>query len=202
MAREKEYTRLPGAGLRGAGFSTAVAVRSRLWLGKDHLLCVDSMRFAEDYKRFYFRDIQALIIRKTERGKIWNIVFGALALPPLIAALATTAEWRIVWGIMAGIFLTFVLVNTLYGPTCKCHLRTAVQTEELPSLRRLRVARKVLARLRPHIAAAQGELAPEEIPARMAELAKPPVAFSNPVSTTPTDLVFQPPVDPNRLEHQ
>ena len=60
---EKEYQRLTRARLRRAGFFTAVATRSSLWLGKDHLLCIDSNGYGEDYKRFYFRDIQTITLR-------------------------------------------------------------------------------------------------------------------------------------------
>lgn len=163
--------------MRRKGFVIgAIAARSRLFLGKDHLLSVDSARYTEEYKRFYFRDIQAITIRQTGTGKIINVVLGVLAIPPLVATLATAGGFRIFWAIVTSVFLVFLLANTLSGPTCTCHMRTAVQTEELPSLRRLRRARKVLARLRPFLTAEQGELPPHEIALRMAELAKPPIA--------------------------
>src|SRR4051794_11160105 len=41
-----------------------------LWLGPDHLLCIDSSGYTENYKRFYFRDIQALFIRETNTYKL------------------------------------------------------------------------------------------------------------------------------------
>ena len=63
---------------------------------------------------------------------------------------------KITLGIITGIFGFFLFLNLLRGPTCSCHLRTAVQHEELPSLRRVRNAEKVLARIRPLIEAAQG----------------------------------------------
>jgi len=59
-----------------------------------------------------------------------------------------------------------MLLNLLFGPTTLCYLQTAVQVESLPSLHRLRKARKVLNVLRPLIASPQGELAPEEIARR------------------------------------
>ena len=170
-ATEKEYHRLPGTGQRRQGFVSAIAIRSRLWLGKAHLLCVDSMGFSEDYKRFYFRDIQAVVIRRTSRGKIWNGVFGGLAaLIGLIAIVVNQPVASSIIGGFAGLFLVLLLINIAMGPTSVCHLRSPVQTEELPSLSRLRRARKVLARLQPLIAAAQGRLTPEEITVRMDEL--------------------------------
>jgi hypothetical protein len=181
-----KYRRLPGTGM-------AVARRSTLWLGDDHLLVIRSSGYSEDYKRFYFRDIQAFVIRRTDSGRVVNAVFGVLAVPPLIAALTTSGGWLVFWFIVTAFFLLLLLLNTLYGPTCVTHLRTAVQTEELASLGRLPRARKVLARLRPLIAQAQGELNPAVIPARMAELAKPPVAAAAAPTEPSAPIPFFPP---------
>jgi hypothetical protein len=176
-AKEKEYRRLPGRGVRRQGIATAA--RARLWLGRDHLLSVAAQWFSEDYKRFYFRDIQAIIIRKTNVGRNINAVLGILACLTLILAAITSDAASVFWWIITGAFAAFLLGNALMGPTCVCHLQTAVQTEELPTLRRLGRVRKVLARLRPLIAAAQGELTREEIVARTAQ---PPIA------TRPADV--------------
>src|SRR5438477_12551721 len=75
---EKEYQRLTRARPRSK-FAVVSSGNSSLWLGKDHLLCIDSNGYTENYKRFYFRDIQALLIRKTERRKWWGLVFAVLA---------------------------------------------------------------------------------------------------------------------------
>jgi len=191
---EREYTRLPGSGRRRQGFISAVSLRSRLWLGKDHLLSVDSKNYSEDYKRFYFRDIQAVIIRKTRNGAIGNIVLGFLAGAGVLGFITTSGGPAIFWAIFAGFWIFWILINTAYGPTCVSHLKTAVQTEELPSLRRLRRSQKVLARLRPFIAQAQGEIPREDIPAWMASLAQtaagtetsaPPVIAEGPAIEAP-----------------
>jgi hypothetical protein len=168
MPKEKEYKRLPGAGIRRSALVSAT--RSRLWLGKDHLLSTDTQWYTEDYKRFYFRDIQAVIIHKTQGGKIVNIVLTAFTALPLSAALATSDGTSEFWWTVAVFFGLILLINSIYGPTCFTYVRTAVQTEELPSLRRLPRANKVLARMRPLIVAAQGDLPAAEIPARMEQL--------------------------------
>jgi len=170
---EKEYQRLTRARSRSA-FAVAFMSRSSLWLGKDHLLCVDSSGYTETYKRFYFRDIQAFTLVATKRQTVWN---GVLLVPIVIclAGLATNLSFPprgeaatiITWAIFTVIFIVAFLIHNLLGPTCICHLRTAVQTEELPSLNRLRRVRKVLERIRPFIIAVQGELPPEEISFRM-----------------------------------
>jgi hypothetical protein len=191
-ANPKEYQRLPGRGIRRQGFlSVAVtARRARLWLGQNHLLLVEAQWCTEYYRRFYFRDIQAVIIRKTDSGKYTNLVLGIIALIFFSGAVIATDGWQIAWGILTATLVFFLLVNALSGPTCVCHLRTAVQTEEMPSLRRLRRARKVMARVRPLIAAAQGQLTPEEIPMRMAQFtgSNPPAGAepAAPASSSPS----------------
>lgn len=170
---EREYHRLTYARSRSA-FAVAFMSRSSLWLGKDHLLCVDSSGYSETYKRFYFRDIQTISLMKSKRWILWNWILAVptiLCLALLLTALSSRPYWEegitIVYAIFASLFGVPLLFNNLRGPTCICQLRTAVQIEELPSLNRLRRAHRALARLRPLIVAAQGELTPEEISSRI-----------------------------------
>jgi hypothetical protein len=125
---------------------------------------VDSNGFSEDYKRFYFSDIQAIITQKTRRGATWNMVLALMIACSLAGALFLGVESvRILSWIISGTFLALLLVNVFRGPTCVCHILTAVQEDELPSLNRLRVARKVMDTLRSAIERFQGRLNPEEV---------------------------------------
>jgi hypothetical protein len=167
---EHEYRRLTRARPRSA-FAVFTSGRTSLWLGKDHLLCIDSNGYTESYKRFYFRDIQAIMVRKTVRWKYYSLVLGVLAgLFALFALLGRSEVVALaVLGSIAGLFALALLLTLAGGATCVCHLRTAVHTEELPSLDRLRKARRTLERLRPLIAAAQGRIAHTEAPPRIQE---------------------------------
>lgn len=174
MARqEREYRQLPGRGRKRGGFITITRIRARLWAGKDHLLCLFSTGYTEEYKRFYYRDIQAIVMRKTGRGAAGNI-FSALFLL-LFAAFAMTATTpagaAVLW-IVTGLAALVLVVNLLRGPTCICHLQTAVSREELPSLSRERNAKKALDILKPLIEGAQGILTREEMVTRSAELSR------------------------------
>jgi hypothetical protein len=62
-----------------------------------------------------------------------------------------------------------LVVNLAAGPTVTTYFQTAVQTEEMPPLNRLRRARRTLDQLRPLVIAAQGQLMAAEIPERMRE---------------------------------
>jgi hypothetical protein len=152
----REYRKLPGRGVRGVLSPVWIGSLSTLWQAKDHLLVRDTMLFQEDYKRYYFRDIQAVIIRATSRAMVLNI-FLALFLSAMAAmwALSDTVGETVagIFGIPALIFLT---VNSLRGPSCVTYLQTAVHVEEVPSLNRLRRARRVLADLRRLIETEQG----------------------------------------------
>ena len=193
---ERDYQRLTRSRTRRTGMLAAFATRSSLWLGKDHLLCADSTGYSETYRRFYFRDIQVITLVATKRRAFWNWTFGALTVLILgslvfylLAATmpgATIQTGVVLLGVGGGSFYALaLLVNNLLGPACKSFIRTAVQVEELPSLCRVRRTRKVLARLRPLIVAAQGQLTPEEIERKLTEkLAEPPVIARNAASVS------------------
>jgi hypothetical protein len=173
-AHDKPYQRLPGTGYRqsipswamvGLFFVIGIFVllfrgrRIQLWRGADHLLLVETDGYREFYKRFHYQDIQALVVRKTNDGLIMNVALLILAgFFGIFAVAASDPGLRIFLLVLAGIFGLFALANTLSGPTTRCSIRTAVQTEELPSLSRLRLARKVFGRLQPLIVVAQGEM--------------------------------------------
>jgi hypothetical protein len=178
---EKEYRRLSRPRLRRRGLLTVASTRSSLWLGKDHLLNIDSNRFTEEYKRFYFRDIQAITIRKTKRREIWNfallmLLIGWIAMVINELSSAGPAIDPAMGTLLGALFLILavpLLANNVLGPSCAVYLQTAVQIEELPSLSRMRRARKVLDRIRPLIVAAQGQLTPEEVSIRIRGMIQP-----------------------------
>lgn len=185
---KREYTKLTPVRQRG-GMALVSASRSNLWLGKDHLLSIETEGYTESYKRFYFRDLQAITLRKTVRMLVLAIVLGLFAaFFGWLTLIADAAEAKWILGVITGVFAVPFVLNLIYGPTCACHLRTAVQTEEVPSLGRVRRARKIIARLRPLIAAAQGDIHPEQIPLLVQELATAPARSS------PADDPNAPPV--------
>jgi hypothetical protein len=157
----KEYTRLTRSRGRVL-FGTHT-----LWLAKDHLLLVANYGFWENYRRFYFRDIQQISVVKTAWSTVVNAVLGALL--AFSAALLTVAGrvfeeaglWLAAWGAVTA--LTMLALNFRRGTSCFCQLRTAVQTTELKPLGWLRPAMEGLARLRPLIEAAQGGPATAEM---------------------------------------
>jgi hypothetical protein len=175
---EKQYHRLTRPAVYSSGrIIVALSWRQSLWLAQDHLLSIRSNRFVEEYRRFYFRDIQAVTIRKTRRREFWNVVLSLVLLLCLGFFIARMVQFGFSsdlwpWFVLLGFVGLPLLFNNLRGPTCTCYMRTAVQVEELPSMNRLRKAQKILARIRPLIAAAQGELTAQQVSNGMQELAQ------------------------------
>lgn len=146
----QKYHKLPGR-RRGFIFSAS------LWTGADHLLLVRSVRFQEQYKRFYFRDIQAIVITSAPRfvfstpmlAVVLMLLMGVLILRVRVPALTA---W--VWLLLAAMTAGWIYVSA--AQSCICRLYTAVSREDLPSLYRMWTARKALAELERKIAEVQG----------------------------------------------
>jgi len=150
MAEQFHYKKLPG---HRRGFLRGASV----WLGPDHLLLVRSLRFREEYKRYYFRDIQAIVMAKVPRFHISTraAVLAALCLPAFLTA--RTGILFSTWKAAAVLLvLVWVLVSALRS--CRCRIYTAVSADDLPSLYRAWTAHRLLRRVQPLIQQAQGAL--------------------------------------------
>jgi hypothetical protein len=150
MPEQFHYKKLPG---HRRGFIRGASV----WLGPDHLLLVRSLRFREEYKRYYFRDIQAIVMAKVPRFHISTraAVIGLLCLPPFLTARAGIAYsiWKAAAALLA---LVWILVSALRS--CRCRIYTAVSADDLPSLYRTWTAHQFLRRVQLLIQQAQGAL--------------------------------------------
>lgn len=167
---------------------------SRLWLATDHLLRTELRGFTEMYHRFYFTDIQAILVRPTNRWLVELAVTGLLLMLFLLMSLVTGGAFRVFWLIMAGMVTPFLAGSLVRGRTCVCHIQTAVQLMSLPSVNRYRHARKILGLVEPMIEQAQGTMSTEQM-LRELENAPPPVV-AQARATAPTgprvDVASQP----------
>ena len=142
------YRRLPGA-RRG------LIHGSSAWIASDHILAVKSLRFREEYKRFYLRDVQAVAVAKAPCFHLSTRAFAAGAacgitfvfLPPYRPYLfALAALLAVAW-----LFISAF-------SSCRCRIYTAVSSDELPSVYRSWTARRFLAAIEQPIGEAQGVL--------------------------------------------
>lgn len=191
-----KYAKLPGSGFSRKGSQLLASTRTgvRMWLGDDHLLQVESVGgYSESYKRFYFRDIQAFCLRKTKAWFAANVVLGFLTGIFFLWALTVQDSAGVIaLGIFTAVFGAFLLLSVVRGPTCTVHLKTAVHYEELASLRRLRNANKVLARIRPLIEAAQGTAPAETLAQQYASVLT--TAQATPTATGQVARIIDPTV--------
>ncbi len=170
---ERRYRRLPGRPF------TAFR-RDSLWLAEDHLLSVQSNRFAEDYRRYYFRDVQAITIHRTAPVSPWVYLTGAVAALLLAPGLFFEFQNAFLW-FSGGMVLALTLALIGLGPTCACYIQTAVSRDRLGSLRWVRAAEKALRILQPRIEEVQGPLTldmlslPSEPPPLSAPTLPPPL---------------------------
>jgi hypothetical protein len=130
-----------------------------LWQGDDHLLRVEAGMMTERYWRFYFKDIQAVVLHRTATYHYWSALWAILTLgwglTLFIDALPTPISI-----ILTGLFLLLLLINLILGPSCQVHLQTAVQVQKMPGLKRQRKARKVMDLIRQAVESVQGVFDP------------------------------------------
>ena len=143
---------------------------SSLWLGTDHLLLVTNTGFREQYRRFFFRDIQGFYLEPNDWRTHWAGLWGVLAAVfVLFALLAGSLGTAMVGG---AFFLIPFLWNFALGPCGKIYVITGVQITQLTPFTRQRKTRKMLARVQPLILAAQADL-----------VAEPPLISAAPAGT-------------------
>jgi len=159
---DRRYRRLPGR-----PFSPIR--RDSLWLAEDHLLSVQSNRFSETYRRYYFRDIQAVTILRTAPISPWTYAAGAMAAAFLAPGVLFEYQRTLLW-VSGGLFLAITLALIGLGPTCACYIQTAVSRDRLGSLRWIGTAESALSILQPGIEQVQGVMTAE----RAAPQSEPP----------------------------
>lgn len=152
---------------------------SQLCFAPDHLLHISSTGYSESYRRFFLRDIQAMLIVHTARRVIYASVFAIVGLLALM--IVHSADGGAVgMGIVGALTLALLVWNHLRGPGCRVVIVTAVQQESIDALCRLPRAHQMLAELRPLIEAAQADLAAASAPVAAAApadagLSTPPI---------------------------
>lgn len=182
----KAYTVVPGQSRR-RGF---LGGRTILLYAEEHLLLVTAEMATEHYRRFYFRDIEAIVACRT-RERTWINLFLLLcsALTGWGMAMALRSETpplAAVPAVILALFLLGMLINSLSGSRCRVTLQTRVQKVSLPSLQRIAQLRKALACIEPLIWAAQSASAEATVaPAAQTTAPTVPLAITPFTEATP-----------------
>jgi hypothetical protein len=150
----QHYLRLPG---RHASWRS----RESAWLGSDHLLLLSDYLFWERYRRYYFRDIQALVLEPTTQYGTLTLALGIpTALSAALVLLTVNGSIHTAFGVLGGIvglpLLVVLVVHVAKGPTCTVALHTAVQDVIVEAMCRQRAALAAVALLAERIESVQG----------------------------------------------
>jgi hypothetical protein len=147
------YQKLPGV-------RHGIFTGSSLWLADDHILHVKNTRFAEDYRRYYLNDIEAIYLEKKARftpppvGIIGIVV--ALIAQIVFSFTHPPFAMDIVWSIIAalGIYIAWLCLFQ----SCVCYVQTALGTDRLSCLHRVKGARQAIERITTRVIETQGPL--------------------------------------------
>lgn len=115
---------------------------TKWYLSKDCLLAAKRMMYVVEYRRFYLRDLESIVVWPS-RLWLWRVIIPAGLLAALGACL-----WRWVnstsGAIFTGMSLAWVVLELVLGPTAGSRVRTTGVSVDLPVVKRTRRARKVL----------------------------------------------------------
>ena len=127
---------------------------TKWYLSQDCLLAAKRVMYAVEYRRFYLRDLESIVVWPSRAWTLRPIVPGAL-LGILAAAL-----WHWVnltaGAIAGGAGLSWVSLELALGPIARARIRTTGATIDLPIVKRTRRAPRVLAKVDAAVHAARG----------------------------------------------
>ena len=148
MTGDQSYKRLPGR--------TGLFIRHSLWIAPDHLLRVRAHPFAQEYRRYYFKDIQALVLTESPNPAVY-FLYGFAAFFGLLCVLLFSSKHQ-VWGTLLALPTILLLYIAWRIPECVCRIQTRVSADWLPSLGKLRSAHRSIARIQQAVEGVQGQL--------------------------------------------
>lgn len=115
---------------------------TKWYLSKDCLLAAKRMMYSVEYRRFYLRDLECILVWPS---RLWLL---RLIIPGVLFAALGASLWQWVNStsgeIFTGIGLAWVALELALGPTARSRVRTTGASVDLPLVQRTRRARKVL----------------------------------------------------------
>lgn len=129
------------------GFRKISRVRSlaggiRWYLNDDCLLAANQKMYAVEYRRFYLRDLESIVVWRSRLWP-WRLMIPALAL----AAIGVSfGQWvnATAGQVFIGLGLVWIVLELALGPTAQSRVRTTGSSVDLPLVQRTRRASKVL----------------------------------------------------------
>ena len=131
-----------GSGFRKISRVGSLTGGTRWYLSDDCLLAAKRTIYVVEYRRFYFRDLESIVVWPS-RLWLWRVIIPAIVLAAIGASLWVWAN-STAGEIFIGIGVTWIVLELMLGPTANSHVRTTGVTVELPVVKRTRRASKVL----------------------------------------------------------
>jgi hypothetical protein len=167
-----------------SGFRKISRVRSltggtKWYLSTDCLLSAKLIMYAVEYRRFYLRDLESVIVWPSRLWLFRLIIPGAV--------LVSLGGW--LWNsvnstageVVVGVGVAWVVLELALGPTAKSRIRTAGLSVDLPLVTRVRRAPKVLAKIDVAVRASRGV---DEQPSPSGIVSRPAEPFIAPATET------------------
>jgi hypothetical protein len=152
------------------------------YLSGDCLLAAKRMMYTVEYRRFYLRDLESVVVWP---NRLWLL---RLIIPGLLLASLSASLWHWVnfttGAIFGSVTLAWVLLELALGPTAGSRISTTGASVELPLVKRTRPARKVLARIDTAVRATRAVAVHPVSPASIAPGAEPQLEARSEVSAT------------------
>lgn len=131
------------------------------YLSEDCLLAAKRVMYAVEYRRFYLRDLESIVVWPSQR---WRFRF----IPGIVMAFLGAYLWEFVNStageIFVGLALAWLALEAALGPTAKSHIRATGVSVDLPVVRRTRRARRVLAKIDAAVRAARSAVEQPAVP--------------------------------------
>lgn len=143
------------------------------YLSEDCLLAAKRVMYAVEYRRFYLRDLESIVVWP-RRAWLWRPMLPGV----LLFALGNTLWYWVNFrdaAIAYGVGLAWVALEIVLGPTAASRIRTTGATVDLPIVKRARRARKVLDKIDAAVRAARGGV-----------IEQPAIPLGGPQSATPS----------------
>jgi hypothetical protein len=126
---------------------------TRWYLSDDCLLAAKQVLYAVEYRRFYLRDLESIVVWPSRTWLLRPIIPGVLF--GIVGALLWHWQNFSIAAFAFGPGLVWVLGELASGPTAKSRVRTTGATVDLPLVSRTRRARKILAKIDEAVRAAR-----------------------------------------------
>lgn len=124
------------------------------YLSNDCLLAAKRVMYAVEYRRFYLRDLESIVVWPSRRWLMRPVIPGVF----LVSLGGSLWHWvNVTSGAVAvGVGVAWAALELVLGPTAESRIRTEGATVDLPLVKRTRRARKVLAKIDAALRASRG----------------------------------------------